>query len=138
MQKNRRIRQTESVNRLLHVANHKAIGATLGYRLKNRILHLVGILILVHQDFLITICNFFCRPGGLSGITICQKANCGMFQVGEIQQLSSFFLLQIGLVELLRKPEQRLCPRRDLRQIVENGLGIRKEQFLPVFQFGPA
>ena len=84
-QKNSGVGQTELVDGLLHVADHEAVLLLPGQGVENRVLHAIGVLILVHHDLPVT-------PPDLP------RGGCGLAS-GFSQQQIQGFVLQISKIQ---------------------------------------
>ena len=56
-QKNFRLRQAEAVDALLYISDGEKVFPFTGNGVKNAVLHLVGVLIFVHHDLHISVCD---------------------------------------------------------------------------------
>ena len=61
LQKDARVCQSEAIDALLHVADREKVFSFTGYRVKNAVLHLVGVLILVHHDLAVARADEACK-----------------------------------------------------------------------------
>ena len=94
-----RVSQPEAVDRLLHVANHKAVFAVLRHRLKNTLLHGVGVLILVHENLAIPRGDLPRRRRRQRCAALREQADALVLQIGKIQQLAAAFFLRVPRVK---------------------------------------
>ena len=108
----RRIRQPEPVDRLLHVADHEQILPAAADSLKNALLHGVGVLIFVDQDLTVALRKASGGLRRLAGALFRQKIEHAVLQIGKIEQMTAALLLREALV---KAPQQRQKPpqRRD-------------------------
>ena len=105
--KNFRHRLSKTINALFHVADHKEIFALPGNCRKNHILCAVGILILIHQHFLVFLRRLLRQRSRTIGIaqSLHQKAQRHMLQVGKIQKLLLFF--QLGILSVISENQRK-------------------------------
>ena len=99
-QENAGVRQAELINGLLHVTHQEQIMPLPGQRRKNRILHGVGILIFVHENFPEPAADLSGRRRW-SGMRLAQQQFQGiMFQVPKIHNAAAFLGLGVVFPEL--------------------------------------
>ena len=100
--KNGRIGEAEAVNTLLHVANGEEILLLTGDGGEDAVLHLVGILILVHHDLAVAAGHL---PGKLRRLTILTEKQFDgeMLLVGEVQCADTHLLILIGAAKRRRQ-----------------------------------
>ena len=100
------IRQTEPIDALLHVSHGEQVPTLSGDGLKDAVLHLVGILILIHHDLLIPLGYLPCQLRRAS-VLLTQQRDGIVLLIGEIHGVAPHLLRLIPLGKLLRQPQQR-------------------------------
>ena len=102
-QKQGGVRQTEAIDTLLNIPDHKAICAV-GYQGSYQFLHTVRILILVNKNFLKGTSHFLSsgRRKNLARLLITNSQNLQtiMFQISEIKPIFFTFRLVIRLIKI--------------------------------------
>ena len=108
-QENSGISQTELVDGLLHVTDHKAIVPSIGQRFKNRILDTIGVLVFIHHDLPESVADLpRCSSDAATVFTLEQIQHL-MFQVAEIHAATSFLNLGISNFKLPHQTDQSPC-----------------------------
>ena len=136
-QKQRRIGQPEAVDGLLHVAHHKAVAARPGDGLEDGLLDGVGVLVLVHQNFVEPGADLPGHGGGLMGVAVGQQADGLVLQVGEVQHPAAALFGGVGLFHLDGEGQQSLESRGCLGQVGQHLPGRGEEPVLPGLQLRP-
>ena len=85
LKENIRVCQSELVNRLLHITDHEAVVAFHSQRSEDRILHTVGILILIYHDFTETVADLHRRNRRPAAAFSQHKIQRFMLKIAEIQ-----------------------------------------------------
>ena len=131
-QENARVGQTELVNGLLHVADHEAVLLLPGQGVENRVLHAVGVLILVHHDLPVTPPDLPGSGGGLASGFSQEQIQGLMLQIPEIQHPAAAFCRGIIPVKLPYQRHQPPLGGGCLMQVGQHLSGIvgKAQQFL--------
>ena len=116
LQKQPRLGLTEAVDGLLHVAHHEQVVAS-GDAGNQRLLHVGGVLVLVHEDVIVAL------PQGAGGVVVPERPQRAVLQIG---------IAQAGQLRLARL-EALPGPQRDLAQAGKLGceqlhIGQRRAQ----------
>ncbi len=110
--------QAEAVDGLLHVPHQKEVGAVPGQGGEDGILHLVGVLVLVHHDLVVP-----GRPlaGQLGGGTVLphQQPHRHVLQIGKVHHAPTCLLGGVGRLEVLYQGEQTPHCRVDGPEILQ-------------------
>ena len=117
-QKDRGVCQTETINALLHIANHEEILLVSGDSAENAVLHLVGILILIHHNFVVAGRNLPRQIAGFA-VFIQQYLNGIVLLIGEIDGIAAQLFLLIRFRELACQADQPQHGRRHTPQILQ-------------------
>ena len=107
-------RQTEAVDALLDIADHKNIADSAplpGYRPKDGLLDLVAVLVLIYHDFRKMLLKFLRRLFYGSGFLIHKNFQRKMLQIMKIDQVFPPLFLRKGIREFQRQPHQLPCHR---------------------------
>ena len=112
------VRQPEPVDALLHIAHGEQVPPCAGDSPENTVLHLVGILILVHHDLLIPL-GHLPRQIRWFIVLTAQQRHGVVLLVGEIHGIAPHLLRLVALGEPLRQTQQRQHGRRCCLQILQ-------------------
>ena len=136
-QEDRRVGQTEAVDRLLHVADHEELSPVVGKQPEERVLTGVHVLILIDEHLRIAAR----KRGGEAVGRVREQLEHQMLLIGEVAHALPFFLGGEGRAELLRQREQRVNGGGVDGQIAQERVGIVGEKLLPfcggVLEAGP-
>ena len=101
-----RLCQAEAIDALLDVAHSKKVPPFTGNSGENAVLNLVGVLVLVHHDLHIALCDL---PGQLRGAAVGgqEQLHGVVLLVGEIRYVAAHLLLLQGTDKLRRQVQQR-------------------------------
>ena len=105
-EKNGGVRQTEAVDALLHIPHGKEVVPPLGDGPENGVLNLVGVLVLVHQNFRVPGGDLFAQLRGAS-VGPDQEGEGQMLLVGEVRGVQPEFLPAVNLGKLRRQVQKR-------------------------------
>ena len=133
-QEDSRVCQPELINGLFYIAYQKAILPFSAEGVKNGILHRVGVLVFVHQDFPEPTADFPRCHGWRSTGFSQQQIQGVLLQIAEIQNSPASLGSAIILGKLLHKPHEPPSPLRRLAQIGKNLSGIVSEIAQLLFQ----
>ena len=126
-QKNAGVSQAELVDGLLHVAHQEAVLLLPAEGGENRVLHGVGVLILVHQNLPEAAADFRRRSRGIGAALSQQQIQSIMLQIAEIQNPAASLNRPVIPGKLLNKGCQSPRAGRGLPQIVQHlGRLVRK------------
>ena len=109
VQENVRIRQPEPVDGLLHVTDHEAVVLFHGQGGEDGILHLVGVLVFIHQNLPEPPALFPRRSGGDDRQCMClsdEQIQAPVLQIGEIQNPAVLLELAVAHSEGTGQPDQ--------------------------------
>ena len=110
--------QAEAVDGLLHVPHQKEVGSVLRQSGEDGVLHLVGVLVLVHHDLVVP-----GRPlaGQLGGGTVFphQELHRHVLQIREVHHAPAGLLGGVGRLEVLHQGEQAPHRRVDRPEILQ-------------------
>ena len=123
-EENAGIGKAEAINALLDIADGKEVFAVLRDRVKDAVLHLIGVLIFVHHDLTVALRNG-ARKLGRPAVFIRQQADRLMLLVGEVGRVAAAFLALIGAGKVRRQIQKRQHRRRHCAKIVDR-FGARR------------
>ena len=133
VQKDGGVGQAEAINGLLHVPHLKQGAPLVGDGLEDGVLHLVGVLILVHLDLFKAIGP---HAGGLGGLALViqQQLHRQVLQVGEVHQPPPPLLPGIVGQKVCRQVHQGLDHRAGQGQLLPQLPAVLLEQGGELFQ----
>ena len=126
VKKNRRVRQPEPVNTLLYVPYGKEVFAFTGHRPENGVLHLVGVLILVHQDLPVA-ARHLTAQFRRRAVPLHQQAKGQMLLIGEVGAVHPQLFRPVSVGKVCRQL-QKGCHGRGHGLKVLHGLRIADRQ----------
>ena len=130
VEKNGRLRQSEPVDALLHIAHEKGLILRLAQRPEDAFLNLVGVLIFVHQHLPQLTLQLQGQIGGRA-VGLHQQFQGQMLQIAEVQQPPAAFFGLIMIGKSLHQSAQRLHHGRGLPPLGPDGLPPLKIALLP-------
>ena len=101
LQKDGGIGQAKTVDGLLDVPHQKQLVPATGHRVKNRVLHLIGVLILVHHHLVVSRAPQ--RGQFRAGAVLHQQPHRHVLQIGKVQHAPAVLLGPIGGGEVLHQ-----------------------------------
>ncbi len=109
--KNPRVRKTETVNGLFHVSHHKKVTPAAGHGFKDELLDGVHVLIFVYHYFRIFLAELYRQPGRGATLPVHQQPYCQVLQIGEIQKAKPALFPGIRGVKIQGETQQGLHGR---------------------------
>ena len=122
LQKDARVGQTEAIDALLDVSDGEQVFSFTGYRVKDAILHLVGILILIHHDLAVARAH---SPRKLRRRAVFsdKQADGLVLLIGKVRRVAPALFLVIPAGKLSCQIDEREHRRRHCAQILRRLAG---------------
>ncbi len=117
VQENSRVRQAEAVDRLLYVPYGKEILSAAGNGVKYAVLHLVGVLVLVHHDLPVPPCHDSRQLCGRAVLPQ-QQMHREVLLIGKVRHIPPQLLLLVRRRKRAAQRQQRLHGRRGAPQVL--------------------
>ena len=128
-QKDRRVREPEAIDRLLHVSDEEEVRFRAGHGAEDEILHLAHVLVFVYHDLAEALGHAPRQSRGRAAF-IGEDPRREMLQVRVVHEGAALLFFLIGIAEFERQPQQALHRGGGLAQIRKQGLRLRGELLL--------
>ena len=139
-QEDRRICQTEAIDGLLDVADHKTVSTLPGYGAEQTVLNLIGVLVFVHHDLLVALGDAERKLCRRFSVFLQEQANRKMFQIVEVEGMKPYLIPGIANRKCLSQRKQGANGCAGLAKVGKNELGravkFRKTAAKPIHCVG--